>query len=86
MIGSTTVHEERLRSGHHFVPAASKMLNEISELSICATQRTDYERVAKSVNQSQGQVICHLAWVLDDSSHPYINGDLLLHQSVSAAH
>ena len=54
MVGPTTVHEERLRSRHHFVPAASKLLNELSKLSICAAHWIGYKWNAKySEDQSE---------------------------------
>ena len=36
MFGPTVVHEKRLQSHHPFVPETSKLLNELSKLSICA--------------------------------------------------
>ena len=43
MIGSTDAHRERLRSRRPFVPAARKLLSELSDLDIRAAQWTDYK-------------------------------------------
>ena len=47
MVGLTTAHEERLRSREPFVPAARKLLNELSKLSICAAQSINCKWDAK---------------------------------------
>ena len=69
MLEPTTVHIQERRSRHPFVPAASKLLNELSKLSIQAAQWTDYKCL--KVNQSyaslfQGPVLGHLAWICPD--------------------
>ena len=38
MVGPITARKERLRSRYPFVPAARKLFNELSKLSIRATQ------------------------------------------------
>ena len=42
MVDSTNVYKDRLRSCHPFVPAALKLLRELSEMSTRAVQKTDY--------------------------------------------
>ena len=43
MVGPITAHKERLRSRRPFVPAARKVFNKSSKLSIRAAQRLDYK-------------------------------------------
>ena len=47
MVEPTIAHEKRLRSCHLFVPAARKLFDESSKLSIRAEQQSDYNWDAK---------------------------------------
>ena len=47
MVRPITAHKWRLQSRHAFVPAARKLLNELSKLSILAAQWIDYKRDVK---------------------------------------
>ena len=55
MVGTPlSIYKEKLRFRHLFVPAARKLLNELPELSICASQWIDYKWGSKySESQSE---------------------------------
>ena len=97
-VGTTTVHEEsRLRFRHFFVPAARKLLDELSKLITRDAQWTDYKLDAKC-SEGQSPVPDHMAWVcpdllgydstilalvLENFMRQHTNVDLLLQQSMS---
>ena len=69
-VGSTTLHEERLKSRHHFVPAEHKLLNELSKLKFVLHNglAINWTRSTQNVDQSsaslyQGSAPDNLKWV-----------------------
>ena len=56
MVGPITVHKERLRPRHPYVPTARKLLNELSKLTIRATQCINYKLDVKYSSKDQSQL------------------------------